>query len=121
MPASIDKTDPRYPKAKNIVESCLILQSKMFAGQNFGASLDALFVNFVVLIAHAEGRPMSASKIASYLNMPRTTVLRRLQELCHLNLITREGTKYYVSDAQQNPSPTAAQLERMLSRRSACD
>jgi hypothetical protein len=60
--------------------------------QNFAATIDGLFVKFVVPIEQAEGRPMSAGKITSYLDMPRTTVLRRLQELCDLKVIICKGT-----------------------------
>jgi hypothetical protein len=35
---------------------------------------------------------MSAGKITSYLDMPRTTVLRGLQELCDLKVIICKGT-----------------------------
>jgi hypothetical protein len=56
--------------------------------QNLAATIDGLFVKFVI---QAEGRPMSAGKITSYLDMPRTTVLRRLQELCDLKVIIYKG------------------------------
>ena len=115
MAARIDKIDPRYGMYKSVVECCLIAQANTYPGQNFAATIDGLFVSFVVLIAQAEGRPMSASKIANYLNMPRTTALRRLQELCDLNVIVRKGTKYYVPESRQKPSPhVLAQVRRVL-------
>src|SRR5262245_4647357 len=41
-----------------------------------------------------KGHPATASKIAFYLEMPRETVRRRLQELVQLGLVEREGDSY---------------------------
>jgi hypothetical protein len=70
------------------------------AESNFGMELDTVFIACVVMIGHAEGRPMTANKIALYLGMPRTTVLRKLAKLLRLNIVLRSGAKYFVSPAR---------------------
>lgn len=51
-----------------------------------------------VFIGHMEGRPMSATKIAGFLRMPRTTVLARLKRFVDNGLIYRDGNVYLLTD-----------------------
>jgi len=53
-----------------------------------------LFVLASVAATANNGLPANASKIAFYLEMPRETVRRRLQELVELGLVEREGDSY---------------------------
>jgi DNA-binding IclR family transcriptional regulator len=46
-----------------------------------------------VLIGHAEGRPMTAGKIAAYVGMPRPTAVRRLQEMMGKGIIRHDARK----------------------------
>jgi len=57
-----------------------------------------LIVYGAVLIGHAEGRPMNASKLSHYLGVPRTTVLRKLDELIAKNMVERRENFYFVSE-----------------------
>jgi predicted transcriptional regulator len=50
-----------------------------------------------VVIGQAESRPMTAHKIAQYVGAPRTTVIRRLDNLVALGAIVRRGTRYYMT------------------------
>ena len=50
-----------------------------------------------VAIGHAEGRPMTAHKIAQYLALPRSTVINRLNNLERLGAVKRSGTRYWVA------------------------
>jgi len=45
-------------------------------------------------IGHADGRPMNATKIAHFLDMPRTTVLRNLHRLIELKIVMKRGLLY---------------------------
>jgi hypothetical protein len=73
-----------------------------YGENNFGGIIDNMFVGACVAIGHAEGRPMNATKVAHYLDMPRTTVLRKLEELVELGLLERTGTYYYISEQRMN-------------------
>ena len=57
-----------------------------------------LLVSAAVLVGHIEGRPMSVSKLAHYVRLPRTTVLRKLELLIELGLVARHGQTYRLSD-----------------------
>lgn len=80
------------------LELTKIMHYSIYDGMNFGATVDGLFVGCCVGIGHAESRPMTATKIAHYLNMSRTTVLRKLDELIELGAIERIGHYYVVSE-----------------------
>jgi hypothetical protein len=56
-----------------------------------------LLVASAVVVGHAEGAPMSALKIAHYVELPRTTVLRKLEALEALGMIERRGTTYVIT------------------------
>jgi CRP-like cAMP-binding protein len=58
---------------------------------------DLLLVAAAVMVGHAEDRPMTAAKIAHYVELPRTTVLRKLDELAARDLLERVGTAYVLS------------------------
>jgi predicted transcriptional regulator len=49
-----------------------------------------------VAIGDLESRPMSAAKIAEYIGIPRTSVLRRLQGLERAGMIARNGDATFV-------------------------
>jgi DNA-binding IclR family transcriptional regulator len=49
-----------------------------------------------VLLGHAEGRALTATEIANYLDMPRPSVHRRLDRLIELEMIVRTGDQYYL-------------------------
>jgi biotin operon repressor len=69
-------------------------------GDHFGSTVDAIFVACCVGIGHAESRPMGAQKIAHYLGMPRTTVMRKLENLIAIGAIERSGNNYYISESR---------------------
>ena len=64
----------------------------------FGTRLETFFVGFCVALGDIEGKPFSASKIAAYLHMPRTTVNRRLKRLENWNMVYRHSRRYHVRD-----------------------
>jgi biotin operon repressor len=70
------------------------------AGRQAG-HLDCILVACCVSVGHAEGRPMSSTKVAHLLGLPRTTVSRRLAELVAVGAVERHGFKYYVSAERQ--------------------
>nr|WP_256468708.1 MULTISPECIES: MarR family transcriptional regulator [unclassified Bradyrhizobium] len=48
------------------------------------------------MLGHAKGRAMNASEIAVRLNMPRTSVMRRLDVLREQGLLQRIKGRYYL-------------------------
>jgi DNA-binding IclR family transcriptional regulator len=49
-----------------------------------------------------QGKPFSVAKIASYMHVPRTTVIRRLSRLQSWGLIDRRGRSYYLRERTLN-------------------
>jgi len=67
------------------------------AGKAFGAEIDIVFVAACVAIGDFEDRPMSASDVSNYIDMPRTTVQRKLDQLVGRDILARDGHKYRLS------------------------
>ena len=68
----------------------------------FGTRLETFFIGLCVAIGDIEGRPFSVAKIASYMRVPRTTVIRRLAQLQSWGLIDRRGRHYYLHEKTLN-------------------
>lgn len=64
-----------------------------------GEVIEVFFVAACVFVGQAEGRPMSATKLAAYTGMPRTTVLRKLDVLMHMGLARKVQRAYCITDA----------------------
>jgi hypothetical protein len=64
----------------------------------FGSRLETAFVGLCVAVGDMEGKPFSVAKIASYMRLPRTTVIRRLDRLTSWGVIDRRGLRYYVDE-----------------------
>jgi biotin operon repressor len=77
-----------------LVDCVRTAHSVAFSYKHIGASFEDMFVSFAVLIGTAEGRPMSATKLAGYLGMPRTNVLRALAKLQKQKFVYRVGYAY---------------------------
>jgi hypothetical protein len=57
-----------------------------------------LLIGSAVMVGHAEKRPMNATKIAQYIGLPRTTVIRKLNEFLRAGVIARHGNVYLLSE-----------------------
>ena len=68
----------------------------------FGTRLETFFIAACVAIGDIEGKPFSVAKIAAYMHVPRTTVIRRLDLLQSWGLIDRRGRHYYLHEKTLN-------------------
>ena len=68
----------------------------------FGGRLETFFIGLCVALGEVEGRPFSITKIAVYMRVPRTTVMRRLDRLRRWGLIYRQGRHYFLEDKALN-------------------
>ena len=68
----------------------------------FGTRLETFFIGLCVAIGDMDGKPFSVAKIASYMRVPRTTVMRRLAQLQSWGLIDRRGRNYYLHEKTLN-------------------
>jgi hypothetical protein len=68
----------------------------------FGPRLETFFIGLCVLLGDIDGKPFSVAKIAAYMRVPRTTVIRRLNQLQRWGLIDRKGRQYYIHEKTLN-------------------
>jgi DNA-binding IclR family transcriptional regulator len=68
----------------------------------FGARLETFFIGLCVAVGDVDGKPFSVAKIATYMRVPRTTVIRRLDQLQRWGLIDRRGRHYYLHERTLN-------------------
>jgi len=65
----------------------------------FGTRIETFFIGLCVAIGD---KPFSVAKIAAYMHVPRTTVIRRLEQLQSWGLIDRRGRRYYLHEHKLN-------------------
>ena len=72
------------------------------ASERFGTCLETFFIALCVAIGDIDGKPFCIAKIADYMRVPRTTVIRRLDQLQSWGLICRRGRYYYMHEKALN-------------------
>jgi hypothetical protein len=70
--------------------------------ERFGTRLETFFIGLCVAIGDIEGKPFSVTKIAVYMGVPRTTVIRRLDQLQRWGLIGHRQHRYYIREKTLN-------------------
>src|SRR3974377_1933873 len=68
----------------------------------FGTRLETFFIGLCVAIGDMDGKPFTVAKIAAYMRVPRTTVIRRLAQLQSWGLIERQGRHYHLHEKTLN-------------------
>src|SRR5215469_5741527 len=68
----------------------------------FGTRLETFFIGLCVAVGDIDGKPFSVAKIAAYMRVPRTTVIRKLELLQKWGLIDRRGRHFYIHDKTLN-------------------
>ena len=85
----------------------------------FGTRLETFFIGLCVAVGDIDGKPFSVAKIAGYMRVPRTTVIRRLDRLQSWRLIDRRGRYYYLHERTLNSligMRSYQQVRRLLSK-----
>ena len=89
------------------------------AHEHFGTRLETFFVGLCVAVGDIDGKPFSVAKIAAYMRVPRTTVIRRLNRLQSWGLVDRQGRQYYMREKMLNSligTRSYQQVRRILSK-----
>lgn len=76
----------------------------------FGTEIDLVFVSACVGIGDFEERPMTASNVAHYIEMPRATVERKLSALIRRGVVIRQGNVFVL--APRTEADVAKYVER---------
>jgi CRP-like cAMP-binding protein len=67
-------------------------------GKSLGAKMEAVLILIAIAIGYMEGKPFTASKLAAYLDTPRTSVLRKLVQLKREGFVAQRGHTYVLHD-----------------------
>lgn len=89
------------------------------ASEPFGTRLETFYIALCVALGDIDGKPFSVAKIAGYMGVPRSTVIRRLDQLQRWGLIDRQGRRYYVHGKTLNSLigiRSYQQVRRILSK-----
>lgn len=57
-----------------------------------------LLIVSAIIMGHAEHKPMNATKVAYYIGLPRSTVVRELNQFLRGGVITRQGKVSLLSE-----------------------
>jgi biotin operon repressor len=88
---------------ERILMSRLLLEmcrraSRYVEGKSLGAKMEAVLILIAIALGYMEGRPFTASKLAAYLDTPRTSVLRKLAQLKREGFVVQRGHTYVLND-----------------------
>jgi hypothetical protein len=85
----------------------------------FGTRVETFFLGLCVAVGDYDDKPFTVAKIAAYMRVPRTTVIRRLAQLQSWGLINRQGKNYYLCEKTVNSligMRSYEQVRRILSK-----
>jgi hypothetical protein len=110
--------EARVAMARMYVELTKAIHASTFPAGQVPGELDAnqAAVAATVMLGHAEGLPRTATEIASCLNMPRTSVSRRLNALIKRGMIRRINDRYYLEPVRAANVPHRDRFELILSQ-----
>jgi hypothetical protein len=99
----IAKAEQRLVMCRLLVDIMRTLRAHYIpANEPFGTRIETKFVGLCVAIGDLEGKPFSVAKIASYMGMPRSTVIRRLERLESWGIIERQGRRFFFRPEKVN-------------------
>jgi predicted transcriptional regulator len=85
----------RLALAKAYIALTRVMVNSVFGEKPADHSL--LLIGSAIMVGHAENKPMSATKIAQYIGLPRSTVIRKLNQFLKAGVIARHGNVYLLS------------------------
>ena len=115
----MDGTNPimhrleRLALARAYIALTRVMVNSVFGKKPVDHSL--LLIGCAIMVGHAEGRPMNATKIAHYIGLPRMTVIRKLNEFLRSGVIARHGNVYLLSEERaHNQTKYVAEAMRIF-------
>ncbi|MDF3106943.1 helix-turn-helix domain-containing protein [Burkholderia semiarida] len=87
---------PKRAPLQRILDDMRQLSIALLRERRFASRAGDVLLLVGVAIGDLEARPMTAYKLASYVGMPRATVIRRLASLARAGLVERDGRRRYV-------------------------
>lgn len=78
-----------------VLEDMRALSMVLLRERRFASHAGDVLLLVGVAIGDLEAKPMTAYKLATYVGMPRGTVLRRLAMMARVGLVARDGKRRY--------------------------
>ena len=95
MPRSIKEGRLRLPVVRLLLKMVRLVSKTYFDNDLAAANAEELVLCCAVFVGHAEGRPMSATKLADYAGIPRSTTVRKLRALTERGLVELDSGGLY--------------------------
>lgn len=102
MSKTIKHADQRVVIMKMHLEIMRLCCRAYFNGSRFGSCASDMALLGAILVGQAEGRPMNASKLSAFAEIPRPTVIRRLSVLISKGIVERNGDAFEIQPAVIN-------------------
>jgi DNA-binding transcriptional ArsR family regulator len=91
-----------------------VIHERYYSEGAYGKDPERMFIQFAVVVSQAEGKPTTAHKIAQYLGMPRSSVIRKLAELERRGLVVRMNSHYRVGGSKIGRSDADKFVARLV-------
>lgn len=90
-----------YTHERNVIARLVIDLFRNVSGheEHWGTKCDQTLILCAITIGETEGRPMSATKIAGYVGIPRGTLARKLQQLRDMGWVEVTERRRYLTTA----------------------
>jgi predicted transcriptional regulator len=88
-------------KERLALATAYIALTRVMVDSVFGkkpADHSLLLIGCAIIVGHAENRPMNATKISHFVGLPRSTVIRKLNEFSRIGMVARHGKVYLLSE-----------------------
>ena len=105
--ANVPRAAERLVLAETGMKLYEVFNSTVFPGKNLAEVQEYAQILGVVWLGHLHMRPLNVSKVAHAIGMPRTTALRRLEELVVAGHVKRVGNRFYLADKIVNSTVAA--------------
>ena len=93
MKRRIQHAEPRAIAARTILAMLRRTAHVYLETTEIGTNAPELVLCLAIFIGQAEGKPMTSTKLATYIGMPRPTVIRKLRTLAKAGLIEMKNGK----------------------------
>ena|SRR5690349_11967590 len=108
-----------YPRERVLIARMLVALAQQihryWYGHPFiGPQADTFFPAACVFIAYAEGRPITATDLASFLGISRNTIVHKLESLVAKGVLRRVGLKYYIVEDLLNDPRSHLQVRKLM-------
>lgn len=97
MPDRIIQAKQRIIVARLTLDILRSFGTGYFQSKRYGSRADDLALCAALFIGQAEGRPLTAAKLATYAGQARPSVVRRLKEWLQAGFVERQGQGYVLA------------------------